>query len=392
MIIDFFYTILFFLLALVFANLVLEKKDFLYLKTLRWIILFHFIMGVAFYFFTRNGGGDAWTYWQNAKSMSPEEFEYNISHELGTYFIEAINYIPVNFFGMSFFANTMFYSMLGSFGLSCFYAVVLKLVPFNTKVYGYMVFPTLFFLPSMHFWSSGVGKDTLMFMSIGMFVYGMLLPLKRIGWIVIAALLSFAIRPHIVLFMALSFGVTTLIGTKISTFKKILILLIFIGAGIAILPTVMSFVNIESLSVSSISAKAEGQSKLLQVGSGSSVDVSSYPLPLKIFTFIFRPLFFDAHNMNSLLASFENLLLLSLSFRAFRFRPKATYTAAPTIVKALFVFLLIGAFLFSITLGNLGLMIRMRNMFLPGLIAYLVWAFSYRAQLEHNFKLQNNNQ
>lgn len=374
-----------------FASLVTEKKDYRYLGALKWLTFFHFIMGIAFYFLTRNGGGDAWTYWVNAKNMSPEEFRYNITHEFGTYFIEAINYVPVHFLEMSFFANTMFYAMLGSFGVSCFYAVTLKLVPHNTKLYGKMLFPLVFFLPNMHFWSAGVGKDTLMFMSIGMFVYGMLSPIRRIGLLIIAALLSFAIRPHVVLFMAVAFGVVAFFGNKMSTSKKILFSLIFISAGIAILPTVMKFASIDNLSVNNITSKAENQAKLLQVGSGSSVDISSYPLPIKIFTFIFRPLFFDARSINALLASFENLIILILSFKAFRFKPVATYKAAPMIIKSMLVFLIVGSILFSITLGNLGVMIRMRNMFLPGFVMYLLWAFSYREQLRRKSILQNKN-
>ncbi|MBD8084619.1 hypothetical protein [Chryseobacterium caseinilyticum] len=374
-----------------FAKLVTEKKDYRYLKTLKWLTFFHFIMGIAFYFLTRNGGGDAWTYWVNAKNMSPEEFSYNITHEFGTYFIEAINYIPVHFLEMSFFANTMFYAMLGSFGVSCFYAVVLKLIPYNSKLNGRMLFPLLFFLPNMHFWSSGVGKDTIMFMSIGMFVYGMLTPFRRIPLLIISAFLTFAIRPHVVLFMAVAFGVVMLFGTKMSKSKKIFFSLIFISAGIAMLPTVMTFASIDNLSVNNITSKAENQSKLLQDGAGSGIDISSYPLPLKIFTFLFRPLFFDARSINSMLASFENAIILILAVKAFRFKVFETYKAAPIIIKALLIFLVIGSLLFSITLGNLGVMIRMRNMFLPGFVIYLLWAFSYREQLRREKNLKNKN-
>ena len=374
-----------------FASVVIEKKDFRYLNALKWIIFFHFIMGIVYFFFTKDGGGDAWLYWVNAKKMSPEQFRYNITHEFGTYFIEAINYLPVHFFEMSFFANTMFFAMLGSFGISCFYSVTLKLIPYNSKIYGYMLFPLLFFLPNMHFWSAGVGKDTLMFMSIGMFIYGMLSPFRRIGWLIISAFLPFAIRPHVVLFMAVSFGIVIFFGTKMSVAKKVFFSIVFISAGIIILPTVMSFVSIDNLSVNNITSKAENQAKLLQAGSGSGVDISSYPLPLKIFTFIFRPLFFDARSVNAILASFENLILLILTFKAFRFKPVETYKAAPIIIKVMLIFLLIGSILFSITLGNLGVMIRMRNMFLPGFIMYLLWAFSYRQQYKRKLKLQKNN-
>lgn len=389
MIFDIIYTILFFILSFQFGKWILGEANEKYLKGLQYLIFFHFLMGVVFYFFTRNGGGDAWTYWLNAKNMSNEQFVYNIANELGTYFIEAINYLPVHYLQMSFFANTMFYAMLGSFGISCFYVATLKLIPYNSYVFGYIIFPIIFFLPNMHFWSAGVGKDTLIFMCVGMFIYAMLSPIKRIIWIVIAGILAFAVRPHIVLMMAVSFGFVYLFSKDLSLIKKVGFAIIFLAVGIAILPTVLSFVKVDDLSVSSISAKGETQSALLRVGSGSAVDISSYPLPLKILTFLFRPLFFDANTINAFLASIENLVLLILSVKAFSFRPIKTYRSAPALIKAMLIFFIVGAILFSSTLGNLGVMIRMRNMFLPGFLMYLLWAFSYRIFFEHQLKLQN---
>src|SRR5690606_925068 len=45
---------------------------------------------------------------------------------------------------------------------------------------------------------------------------------------------------------------------------------------------------------------------------GSGVDMSSYPLILKLFTFWFRPLFLDAPGILGLIVSLENLLYLLL--------------------------------------------------------------------------------
>ena len=391
MIFDAIYTLVFFLMAVQFGKLILGRNNQKYSSGLQRLILFHFIMGVAYFLFTRNGGGDAWTYWANAKSMTGQQFVHNITNELGTYFIEAINYLPVHYLEMSFFANTMFYAMLGSFGISCFYAAILKLIPYSSYMYGYFVFPALFFLPNMHFWSAGVGKDTLVFMCIGIFTYAMLSPFKRLGWIIISGMLAFAVRPHVVLMMAVSFGFVYLFGRELSTIKKIGFSVVLLVISIAILPTVLSFVKVDDLSVSSISARGASQSALLRVGSGSGVDISSYPLPLKMLTFMFRPLFFDANSINTLLASLENLVLVILTIKAFSFKPVATYKAAPNLVKALLVFFLVGAVLFSITLGNLGVMIRMRNMFLPGFLTYLLWAFSYRSYFQYSLKLQSKN-
>jgi hypothetical protein len=49
--------------------------------------------------------------------------------------------------------------------------------------------------------------------------------------------------------------------------------------------------------------------------------------------------------------------------------------------------MLIGSIAFSLALGNVGIMIRMRNMFLPGFIIFILWTLSYA----HERKLKSQN-
>ena len=48
----------------------------------------------------------------------------------------------------------------------------MDLIPTNATFKGYYLFPLLFYMPNLHFWSCGVGKDTLLFFCIGLFSYG----------------------------------------------------------------------------------------------------------------------------------------------------------------------------------------------------------------------------
>jgi hypothetical protein len=58
-------------------------------------------------------------------------------------------------------------------------------------------------------------------------------------------------------------------------------------------------------------------------------------------------------------------------------KPLESFRNAPFLLQGMIYFLLLGTFAFSQSLGNLGIMIRMRNMFLPGLIIFFLWHFSY---------------
>jgi len=382
MILDFIYVISFILVGLIFPKIFLTDKDFLYKKQLRKLLGLHFLVGLAFFYFTDNGGGDAWTYWKAAKDMTSTDFFAYLYESKGTYFMYSINFIPANVLRMSFFANTMLFSLLGYIGIVFFYLTAIKVIPNNSQFKGYKLFPLLFFMPNLHFWSSGVGKDTLLFLCVGMFAYAMLDIMKRVPLLMVSLLLSYLIRPHITLFLFLGFALAFLFDGKVSGFKRLVLIAILIGAGIAILPTVMEFAHIEEASVESFNQFSENKAEALSRShTGSSVDISSYPFPLKVFTFLYRPFFFDINSIPAVIASFENLILLLLTFRIFKSKPIATFKAAPFVIKGLLFFLIIGTLAFSQSLGNVGIMIRMRNMFLPGFLIYILWAMSYRKEI-----------
>lgn len=381
MILDILYIPLFVLLAFQFPKLLLEEKEHAYLPILNKLALFHFVLGIAYFFTTNNGGGDAWGYWTAAKNMNYLHFVKDVSGGEGTEFMRAFNYIPANMMGMSFLSNTMFYSLLGFMGITFFFLIAARTIPYNKIINGYVLFPLIFFLPNLHFWSAGVGKDTILFLCIGMFVYGLMKPFKRIPLIVIAGLLAMAIRPHILLFLMVGFGLAYVFGGKVSPVQRFLFSAVMIGVGIAILPSVMEFAKIEEASAEGFDKFATGKAAVLsRASTGSAIDISSYPFPLKILTFWFRPFFFDARNVNGLLASMENLVLVIVFVKAMRTSPLLAFKAAPFVVKGLVIFLIVGTLAFSQSLGNVGIMIRMRNMFLPGMIIYLMWIFSYQQQ------------
>ncbi len=382
MILDIIYIPLFILLALHFPKFLLDDKEHAYLPILNKLALFHFVLGIAYFFTTNNGGGDAWGHWRVAKLMSYDQFILGLSAGEGTEFMRAFNYIPANLLGMSFLSNTMFYSMIGSFGITYFFLIAARSVPYNVIIKGYVLFPLIFFLPNLHFWSSGVGKDTILFLCIGMFAYGLMKPFQRVPLLVIPMLLSIGIRPHITLFLMIGFGLAYIFGGKVSPAQRFIFSAAMIGIGLAILPSVMQFAKIEEASAEGFDKFAQGKAAVLsRASTGSAIDISSYPFPLKVLTFWFRPALFDVRNVNSLIAAVENLIFLIVFIKAMRTKPFAAFKAAPFVIKGLVLFLIVGTLAFSQSLGNMGIMIRMRNMFLPGMIIYLMWVFSYEQQL-----------
>lgn len=372
---DFFFVILFISLGFLFINSFEKKLSENNIAALRQLFVYHLFFGIYYYFFVY---GDSIGYWKQPKLMLYSDFIYSFKEQQGTYFIYALNYFPSNVFDLSYFAGTMMYSVIGFMGLSYFFVTAIDIIPNNPKFNSFNLFPFLFFFPNLHFWSCGVGKDTLLFFCIGIFVYGLMNVSKRFLLIILALSLSYFIRPHISLFMILSFGFAFIANKNISLFQRILFFSIMIGIAVSIFPIVLKFARIEEATIDNFNSFANNKASLLsQSYTSSAIDISSYPLLLKIFTFLFRPFIFDINSIPFLFAAIENTILLILSINVVLKDGLTTFKNAHFIIQGMVYFLIIGTFAFSQSLGNLGIIIRMKNMFLPGLIIFLLWHFSY---------------
>lgn len=74
MILDILYIPLFVFLAIQFPKLLVEKNEQAYLPILKNLALYHFLLGIAYFFTTNNGGGDAWGYWRDLKQCHLKNF------------------------------------------------------------------------------------------------------------------------------------------------------------------------------------------------------------------------------------------------------------------------------------------------------------------------------
>lgn len=362
----------------------------------KWILdrlfFFHFIIAIAFHFYINNFGGDAIHYWETPKTLSFNTIMELVKGGSASGVIYLINYIPSNVLQLSLFTGNMMYGCLGYLG----FIYILKTLKdifgdFSTlsqiKLFNIPLFPWIWFLPNFHFWSSGIGKDTILFFCIALFVYCLQNLKKRWFLWIISMFLALIIRPHILLFLIISFGIGYVFDGRLKNYQKAMIGLIFILGFVLIFQYVLQFVQLESLETSVIedytSTKA---SNLNKAGSGSGIDISGYPFPLKIFTFLYRPLFFDINGILAVVASLENLVLLYFSILIIWGKPLAALKKSNFLLKGMIVYFLLGAVAFSLILGNLGIMLRQKNMFIPLFVIFGSWVLynKHKNQLQRN--------
>ena len=93
----------------------------------------------------------------------------------------------------------------------------------------------------------------------------------------------------------------------------------------------------------------------------SGIDINSYSLPLQVFTFLYRPLFFDAPGILGLIVSFENVFYLLFTLKVLNIRGIRFLITSNFLVKtAFFSFLTVTIALAQVS-GNLGLAIRQKS-------------------------------
>ena len=347
-----------------------KKRDITILRVL-WA--YHLIFCIYYYFFIRV---DSYGYYLTAsEQMTSQDFWESIAIP-GTDFIFAICFLLVHAGLYSYFSLILFFSLLGYFGIVLLYKTILTVIPNNPRWGKIQLFPFLFFLPNLHLWSVPVGKDSLLFFLIALFMYSLLHMKKRVLWLIFSVFAAYYIRPHVALILLISMGIAMLFRKDLIPLFRVPIVVVFIGISAILFPMVLDHFSIEDESTEEVSEFMNQAAEGLNYG-GSAVDISSYPYPLKVFTFLFRPFFFDINGIPALIISFENLLWLLLIIQAFRRRPLKTFKNAPFVVLFSLCFFVLGVLAFSNVMSNLGNIIRQRNMFTPSLLFCILWSFSY---------------
>jgi hypothetical protein len=221
-----------------------------------------------------------------------------------------------------------------------------------------------------------------------MFMYAIKNPKDRFILLFMGGFIAYMVRPHMMFFLlfSLALGLFFSKDRNISGTTKAAMVIIAIGFLFAASSSVLSMVNLEGSEdvISDFEAFAESRSTEL-AKAGSGIDMGSYPLPLKLFTFWFRPLFFDAPGFLGLFSSIENLIYLLifskiLSFKFLKFLKNSSY-----MVKMSMAVFLSVSFGMIFMASNLGIIIRQKSQVMY--FGFFV-IFSYLAYQE-SLKTQN---
>jgi len=285
--------------------------------------------------------------------------------EPGTDFVSFLA-VPLAYLNLPYSVAMLVYSWIGYVGFVYAYLYFKENVSINVKIFGKLDFLTLIlFLPNMHFWTVSLGKGAVIFMGLMMFVYAVSFPNKRLLLLALGAFFIYMIRPHVMLFMLVGVVLGLWTSKRRQMSVGIKALMIF-GTGLFLFLAWESIIAVANLEDSeNLLTDFEKFSQSRSEGladSGSGVAMNAYPLPFKLFTFWFRPLFIDSPGVLGLLSSVENLLYLYIFSQICNWRFIKFMKHSPYLVKMSAIVFLLSSFALTFVMSNLGIIIRQKSM------------------------------
>ena len=306
------------------------------------------------------------------------DFHTGLESLSSTDFIRFFTGLVYTVTGSSVYAGFLLYSWLGFWGMFYLYRAFVIAVPDgNRRSYARL----LFFLPSMLYWPSSIGKEAWMLFALGLIAKGTarLLTGRTWGGLVLAGTglwLATLVRPHVGGMAALGLLVAYLLARPPRRLGMLGAVIKLFGLAVLLVVAVVLLGQIQRYLLDKGIDPAEGVNSVLAEsarrtsGGGSgfqapSTSTSLLGLPYATVTILFRPFPFEAHNAQAAVTALESALLLCLTvarsptiWRAVRHLRRRPYVAFVVVYTAGFVV----AFA---SISNFGILARERVQLLP---------------------------
>lgn len=270
------------------------------------------------------------------------------------------------------------FALVALLGAYLFYRAFCLAFPHgNRGLYGLLVV----FLPSILFWSSGVSKDSLTQLFIGISAYGFARLLRKLNfWTILICVIGMAgtsvIRPHIGAMLAASiippFALSLTRGRLMTTAAKILLLPGLVAGTLFMVSLASTFVGMEGTEFQSGIQTLDHQNKETKIGGssfsgGQSLTVRVFEGPLLLF----RPFPWEVHNVMSGFSAIEGMALLILFWGKRRECWALVREWREPYVAFVLLFALLFFFIFGAASSNFGIVARQRVMLLPIMLMLL---------------------
>jgi hypothetical protein len=312
------------------------------------------------------------------------DFATGLNSLSGTDFIRFLTGLVYTFTGRTILGGFLVFSWIGFWGLFLFYRAFDIAVPEGRRLtYAKLVF----FLPSLLYWPSSIGKEAWMMLSLGFIAFGAARVLtgrmwRGVPWLALGLWFASIVRPHVAAMAGVALAAAFVIRRPRVELRQLAPLVK--AASLIVVVVVASVLVVRTdryLHDTVVRGPSGGVTSILTgvadrtSGGGSSFAPSIFESPLRApiaaVTVVFRPLLVDATNVQSLFSAFEGTFLLMLSLIRYRW----VFTALGSMRRQPFVALALvytALFIFGFSaIANFGLLARERVQLLPFYLIFL---------------------
>jgi len=375
----FFLILIFFGLNQIFFSAYQKRHSFFDKQKMNLLYLYHLVFYGIYSWYAYNNPSDSKRYWNDVSNFEGSWLEL---FGTDTTFINFVAY-PFYKIGFTYDMIMVTFAWLGYLGFVYAYMFFREKIPVKITVFKMDLLSLILFFPNMHFWTASLGKGSLIFLGLMMFTYAIINPKSRLRLLVLGSVIIFYIRPHVFMFVAIGAILGYMSGKeKIPLWQKLMVFVVMFGALILLQDQILGVMNLQDSEnlIADFQEASDTRSENLS-HSGSGVDMSSYPLPFKLFTFWFRPLFIDAPGVLGIITSFENLIYLLLFMKILKRDFIRFIRKSPSIIKMSLVIFFTASFAMTFVMSNLGIIMRQKTM-----VMYFIFfvIYYYMAQKKYD--------
>ena len=341
------------------------------------LFFWHLFFCIIYYLYSLNNPADSHAYFD----LSIKKF---YEFQTGAHFIVNFTRIFSYFFNLSYFNCFFIFNFIGIIGILFLY-LTLREISFYKKYVNNKIFLIIIFLPTMHFWSSAIGKDAFSFLSICIFVWCSTNLRNRKNYIILSIFLMFLVRPHIASVMSTSLVIAFIFYSKIDLKIKVLYLIILSVVTLLIANYAFAYVGMDNfISYSPFKINFQilfdfiNNREKANLSLTGGIDISSMGPLMKVFTYLYRPLPFEIKDFYQFVVSIENILLIYftlIGLLGLFNKENNKYVLQSKVL--LFVYIFFSVIILSFTSANFGINSRQKWMIFPAILV-LAYQFSIK--------------
>lgn len=322
-----------------------------------FLLIYHLCFALIAWQYNLKNPADAYRYWHLTEA-------WTTYFKIGTDIIKLINYPFSKILQLPFWCGFICYSLIGYYSINQLYHFAKDYIKPNNNWGSYLLM-SIFLFPNLHFWTSVIGKEPIVFLAITWIIINQAKDKYFTFQYIFGWILLMLIRPHVAMFLLLAISFALIISDKGFSRKKALIIIptIILSSGLYLMT--MHLLNRNPFDLAYILERNDA-SLIAFKRADSYVPMINYNIFERFFALNFRPLFTDSVSLYSFVLSAENLLVLILVVVALLiYMLRYRLINLNLFARIALLFFIISSLFFIQRYSCLGIFVRTKIMYLP---------------------------